>query len=194
MPDPPLVVIVAGPNGAGKSTTAPSLLRENLAVEEFVNADPIAQGLSGLRPESVAIAAGRVMLARLDELARAGRSFAFETTLASRSFAPWIGVRHAQGYQVYLLFLSLPAVSLALARVAARVRAGGHNVAEPVVRRRFRAGVRNFFAMYRNLVDAWQLYDNSAVRAPRLLAARAAGASEEILDLAAWRHLEDLAR
>lgn len=79
----PSVVILAGPNGAGKSTAAPELLQGELSVREFVNADVIARGLSAFDPDGAAIAAGRVMLARLDELAHQRESFAFETTLAS---------------------------------------------------------------------------------------------------------------
>jgi hypothetical protein len=104
----PLVVVVAGPNGAGKSTTAPRLLRGALAVTEFVNADAIAQGLSAFRPESVALAAGRVMLGRLRALAAARETFAFETTLASRNFAPWLRTLKGRGFRVHVTFLSLP--------------------------------------------------------------------------------------
>jgi len=132
----PSIVIVAGPNGAGKSTVAPALLHGTLAVDEFVNADVIASGLSAFDPESAAIAAGRVMLARLHELAEQRESFAFETTLASRTFAPWLRDLRASGYQIHLLFLWLPSAEFALDRVADRVRAGGHNVPAETVRRR----------------------------------------------------------
>jgi predicted ABC-type ATPase len=97
----PKVVVIAGPNGAGKSTTAPRLLREALAVQEFVNADTIAAGLSAFAPQSVAFAAGRVMLARLRELAAMNSDFAFETTLASRTFAPWLQTLKRQGYVLH---------------------------------------------------------------------------------------------
>ncbi len=119
--NPPLVVVIGGPNGAGKSTTAPELLRDALQVGEFVNADSIALGLSGLRPETAAFAAGRVMLTRLRYLARLRADFAFETTLASRSFAPWLDTLRAAGYRSHLAFLSLPSAELALLRVAGRV-------------------------------------------------------------------------
>ena len=112
----PSVVILAGPNGAGKSTTAPLLLQGALGVTEFVNADAIARGLSGFNPEGAAIAAGRVMLARLHELARQRVAFAFETTLASRSFAPWLKELTVSGYTVHLVFLWLPSLDLALLR------------------------------------------------------------------------------
>lgn len=86
----PHVIIIAGPNGAGKTTLAPALLNDTLDINNFVNADTIAQGLSAFAPESMVIAAGRAMLDRIHSLAKQGENFAFETTLASRSFAPWI--------------------------------------------------------------------------------------------------------
>ena len=105
MTDPaPSIIVIAGPNGAGKSTVAPALLRDTLLVNEYVNADVIAQGLSAFAPESAALRAGRVMLGRLHELAEARRTFAFETTLASRSFAPWLARQKRSGYLVNLVF------------------------------------------------------------------------------------------
>src|SRR3954447_19880399 len=100
----PLVVIVAGPHGAGKTTAAPNLLRGALAVSEFVNADSIAQGLSAFRPDSVALTAGRIMLARIKQLALLRQDFAFETTLAGRDYARWIGTLRASGYRAHLVF------------------------------------------------------------------------------------------
>lgn len=167
----PSVVILAGPNGAGKSTVAPTLLHGALAVSEFVDADVIARGLSAFDPESVAFAAGRVMLARLRDLAEQRVSFAFETTLASRSFAPWLQNLRASGYEVHLLFLWLPSAEFALERVADRVRAGGHDVPAAAVRRRYRGGLRNFFRLYEPLASTWRLYDGSGPE-PRLVAAR----------------------
>jgi predicted ABC-type ATPase len=136
----PLIVVLAGPNGAGKSTAAPSLLRDALAVEQFVNADTIARGLSEFRPEQAAVAAGRIMLARLDTLARERASFAFETTLASRTFAPWLRARQSAGYHVHIAFLSLPDAETALARVHDRARLGGHNVPEDAIPAATRTG------------------------------------------------------
>ena len=105
------------------------------------------------------MAAGRVMLARLDELARQRESFAFETTLASRSFAPWLRDLRASGYAVHLFFLWLSSPDLAVERVADRVRSGGHNVAVDTIRRRYRGGVRNFFSLYQPIVSTWALYN-----------------------------------
>ena len=188
----PLIVVLAGPNGAGKSTSAAHLLRGALAVDEFVNADTIAQGLSAYRPESAAVTAGRVMLDRLRFLARERRDFGFETTLAGRAHERWLQNLRAVGYRAHLIFLALPAAELAVARVAERVRQGGHDVHEEVVRRRFVVGLRNFFEVYRTIVDGWHMYDNSTVTGPRLIAHGAAGAPTTVADQAAWRRLEEL--
>lgn len=185
----PLVVVIAGPNGAGKSTMARRLLQGALAVTEFVNADTIALGLSAFRPESVGLAAGRVMLARLKLLAESREDFAFETTLASRSFAPWLKTLRVSGYRVHLAFLSLPSPELALARVAERVRLGGHDVPENTVRRRFAAGLTNFVVIYERVADTWQMFDNSDLTGPRLIASGRAGQPPEIREPDAWKNL-----
>ncbi len=192
MTSPPLVVVLAGPNGAGKSTTGPQLLRGALAVDELINADTIAQGISQLRPDSVAIAAGRVMLHRMRQLARARKDFAFETTLATRSFAPWLDRLRSGGYRTHLCFLSLPSAELAVERVAERVRQGGHDVPEPVVRRRFAAGIRNFFAFYQPCFDTWQVYDNSGLAGPRLVAAGRNRVVDQVAEAAAWQSLLEI--
>jgi predicted ABC-type ATPase len=151
----PSIVVLGGPNGAGKTTAAPYLLREALGIADFVNADAIARGLSAFRPESVAVTAGRLMLGRLDELVRRRESFAFETTLASRSFRPWLEARAGEGYRIHILFLWLPSAEMALARVADRVARGDHDVPEDLVRRRYAGGLRNFFRLYRPLATRW---------------------------------------
>lgn len=194
MEENPLVVVIAGPNGAGKSTTATGLLQGALSVREFVNADTIAQGLSAFRPESVAMAAGRVMLARLRALAAAHESFAFETTLASRSFARWLRQLRTQGYKVHVEFLSLASPDLAVARVATRVREGGHDVPEEVIRRRFTFGLANFFSLYQPIADSWQVLENADLDGPRLIAFKQPGGMIEIRDEAAWQHLMEVAR
>lgn len=193
-PRAPLVVVIADPNGAGKSTTAPNLLRGALAVDEFVNADTIARGLSALRPETAALAAGRVMLAHVKALAAARRDVALETTLVRRSFAPWLGGPRAQGHRSHLIFLSLPSPELALARVADRVRQGGHDVSEATVRRRFHAGLRNFLGRYHEVVDSWQMFDNAELSGPRLIAECRAGQAPEVLEAASWRNLQEKQR
>jgi len=191
---PPLLVVLAGPNGAGKSTAAPRLLRGALSVEEFVNADTIAAGLSAFRADDVAFAAGRLMLRRIRALAAARADFAFETTLATRSYAPWLRAQRRAGYRTHVLFLALDSPALAVARVAARVASGGHDVPEAVVRRRFAAGLSNLLALYDDAVDSWEMLDNSAATAPRPIARRRVGLGLEVLDSAAWGKLRKEAR
>lgn len=184
------VVVLAGPNGAGKSTSAAVLLRGTLGVEEFVNADVIAKGISGFAPDRVAMAAGRVMLRRIKQLASEGRSFAFETTLASRTFAPWIKRLDASMYRAHIVFLWLPNSDVAVARVAERVRMGGHNVPEATIRRRYTAGIRNFFELYQPLANSWQLIDNSVVGKPRMIALGTHEEVSEVRDNAIWAKIQ----
>ena len=186
----PTIVVIAGPNGAGKSTTAPVLLDELLGLREFVNADAIAQGLSAYAPEEVALQAGRVMLSRLRQLAKARKSFAFETTLASRSFAPWLRKQKAAGYTVCMLFLYLPSPEFALGRVAERVRSGGHHVPEKLVRRRYEAGLENFFRLYQPLLDTWWFYGTTQAGEPQMIAASRLGELDTIQS-ALWQGIEE---
>jgi len=158
----PQVIVIAGPNGAGKTTLAPFLLRDTLGLMEYVNADPIALGLSGFNPGSVAFEAGRIMLKRLHDLAEQRKTFAFESTLAAKSYIRWIEGLRGGGYNFQLMFLWLRSADLAIQRVRERVRAGGHNVVEDVIRRRYVTGLRNFWRLYQPLADAWSVYDNSA--------------------------------
>lgn len=171
----PSVVVLGGPNGSGKSTSAPRLLRESLKVEHFVNADALAQGLSAFRPEEVALDAGRIMLRRLDQLGDQRKTFAFESTLASQVLARRLERLKQHGYLVCLVYLWLPRVELALARVAERVRAGGHDVPAAVVRRRFDRSRVNFFTIYRPLANSWRLYDAASITGPRFVATGGAG-------------------
>ena len=186
----PHVIVVSGPNGAGKSTSAPHLLRDTLAITEFVNADAIAGGLSAFRPQSVAVAAGRIMLVRMRQLATQRESFAFETTLASRSFAPWLDQLRRGGYHVHLLFLWLRSADLAVSRVAERVRLGGHHVPEAVIRRRYAAGLRNLFHLYMPLADSWQMFDTSEDGEPKPLAVGEHGMVQVLADEAGWLRLK----
>ena len=163
----PRVTIIAGPNGAGKSTVAPLLLR-TFGTKLYVNADTIAQGLAGLDPERAALAAGRIMLLRLKELAHEQADFAFETTLASRSFVPFIRALH--GYESTLLFLYLRTPELAVQRVAERIQAGGHHVPKAVIERRYTAGLYNFFRLYLPVVDNWSIWDASSTGKAQLIA------------------------
>jgi predicted ABC-type ATPase len=161
----PRVLIIAGPNGAGKTTFATTYLPTEADCITYLNADLIAQGLSPLRPEALAWEASAVMLELMDKFARRRQSFAFETTLSARSYAARIRSWRKLGYVVKLIYLRLSSAELAIARVANRVREGGHSVAEDVIRRRYRAGWRNFEHLYKPIVDEWMLFDNSGTEA-----------------------------
>jgi predicted ABC-type ATPase len=182
----PSVVVLGGPNGSGKSTSAPRLLRESLKVEHFVNADALAQGLSAFKPEEVALDAGRIMLRRLDQLGDQRKTFAFESTLASQVLARRLERLKQHGYLVCLVYLWLPRVELALARVAERVRAGGHDVPAAVVRRRFDRSRVNFFTIYRPLANSWRLYDAASITGPRFVATGGAGLTTRLRRREIW--------
>ncbi len=166
----PQIIILAGPNGAGKSTLAPYLLRDRLGLMEFVNADVIASGLSAFDPEHAAMDAGRVMLHRLRELAAQKKNFAFETTLATRTYAKWLRQLKQEGYRINLIFVALDSADLAVQRVKARVAAGGHNIPEETIRRRYEKGVHNFFHLYQELAETWVVYHNSDWQTSRIMA------------------------
>jgi predicted ABC-type ATPase len=155
------IIIIAGPNGAGKTTFARAFLPEEAQCPRFINADLIAAGLSPFAPEAEAFKAGRLMLAEIAACTVKGESFGFETTLSGLAYLRHIEDWRQQGYHVALFFLSLPTPELAIARVEERVKQGGHNIPEPVIRRRFLAGKTNFERHYRHAVDAWAFYDNS---------------------------------
>jgi predicted ABC-type ATPase/GNAT superfamily N-acetyltransferase len=159
----PTVIVLAGSNGAGKTTAARTLLAEELRLLTFVNADVIAQGLAGFDPDTAALQAGRIMLTRLQELATARASFAFETTLAGRWYANWLKELRRQGYDVHLFYVWLASADLAVTRVAERVRLGGHDVPEAKVRQRYGRSVRNFFELYQPIATTWEVYNNTAM-------------------------------
>ena len=156
--------IIAGCNGAGKTTASYALLPDVLHVDEFVNADEIARGLSPFNPGSMAISAGRLMLRRIEELLAEGRTFAIETTLATRSYINLVRRAHSGGYSVHILFFYLKDVTLARQRVAERAARGGHDIPADVVERRYNAGIRNLLTLFMSEADSWVIYDNSLLR------------------------------
>ncbi len=162
------IIIIAGPNGAGKTTFAREYLVKEADCPDFINVDLIAAGLSPFDPDRASIRAGRIMLSEIERRVRKGDSFAFETTLSGHLYANLIPQWRKDGYHLKIIFLSLPNSDVAIARVAARVAQGGHDIPSAVVRRRFDAGLRNFRDVYRRLVDRWEWYDNSG-RPSRLI-------------------------
>lgn len=157
----PTIYIIAGCNGAGKTTASYNVLPEVLQCREFVNADEIARGLSPFNPESMAILAGKLMLKRIDQLIEQGKTFAIETTLATRGYQNLVLRAKNLGYKVNLLFFWLKSPDVAKKRVAKRVSEGGHNIPSDVIERRYWRGLKNLFEIYIPIVDFWSLYDNN---------------------------------
>lgn len=185
----PRVVVLAGPNGGGKSSTARQVIPAALGIPAFVNADTIAAGLSGFAPENVAFQAGRILLRRIRELRSEHTSFAFETTLASRSFVPFLSECRREDYELHVLYISVADADLAVRRVAKRVAAGGHAVPEATVRRRFRTSRSNFLSLYRPLADHWAVLDNSEDQ-PSLVASGGVALPTEVSLPEIWRTFE----
>lgn len=156
----PSLYVIAGPNGAGKTTFIKRFAPRELALLDFLNADEIARGLSPFAPERAQLEAGRLVLTRFRQFVAEGRDFCLETTLSGRTYRRHFAMARAAGYHVRLDFLLLPDVEDSIRRVADRVEQGGHNVPLDDLRRRFRVGIRNLFTLYREVVDAWSLYDN----------------------------------
>lgn len=153
--------IISGCNGAGKTTASFTILPEILNCKEFVNADEIAKGLSPFQPENVSFEAGRIMLNRINELLEKEITFAFETTLATKSYKSKIIEAKAKGYKVKLLFFWLQNVTLACERVKTRVLEGGHNIPSETIKRRYTRGIKNLFEIYLPIVDDVMIFDNS---------------------------------
>ncbi len=156
----------------------------------FVNADVIAQGLSGFDPESMAMEAGRIMLQRLHDLAEQRASFAFETTLAGRSYARWLRSLQATGYSAHLVYFWLASPDLAVARVEERVRQGGHDIPEATIRQRYHRSVQNFFQLFRPVVRTWTVYDNTQAGLPQLVAHGDQTGQETILLDPVWQQMQ----
>ena len=159
----PYLYIISGCNGAGKTTASFTILPEMLKCKEFVNSDEIAKGLSPFNSDSIAVAveASRIMYKRIKELIASGETFAMETTLATRSGAKLIREAQKEGYYVTLLYFWLNTPDLAVERVKMRVAAGGHNIPESTIRRRYEAGIHNLFELYIPICDYWMIADNS---------------------------------
>lgn len=173
--------IIAGCNGAGKTTASFTILPGILDCKEFVNADEIAKGLSPFQPEKVSFEAGRIMIGRINELMNSEENFAFETTLATRSYKSKILLAQEKGYNVTLLFFWLQNVELAIERVKVRVQEGGHNIETEVIRRRYSNGIKNLFNIYLPIADEVMIFDNSEVK-HELIAEKTIDSEIEILN------------
>ncbi len=160
----PHAYVIAGPNGAGKTTFVREFLPRYVHCREFLNADLLAAGLSPFDPETAVVAAARLQLARMKQLTKQEKDFGFETTLSGKTYRPILQQMKDRGYRLHLFYLWLPTVDIAIARVAHRVKQGGHNIPESVIRRRFGVGLRNLLTFYLHLFDSWVVFDNSTVK------------------------------
>ena len=176
--------VIAGCNGAGKTTASYTILPEMLECDEFVNADEIAKGLSPFQPDKAGIQAGRLMLERIKKLIRSGENFAFETTLATKSYKNLVVAAKKKGYSVTLLFFWLNSQELAVKRVETRIKEGGHAIPENVIRRRYDNGLKNFFTIFKGRVDDWMFIDNSG--APYQIIAEGTKKEDEIGNAEIW--------
>ena len=157
----PRMYIISGCNGSGKTTASYTLLPELLDCSEFVNSDEFAKSLAPFHPETAYITASRYMLKKLRYLFTRREDFCIETTLATRSLLKTVRMAQDQGYFVTVVYLWLRSPEIAIKRVAARVEAGGHDVAPDVIRRRYYTGLEYFFELYSPVCDKWMLVDNS---------------------------------
>jgi predicted ABC-type ATPase len=189
MMEHPNVIILAGPNGAGKSTISRTLLAQKYGVCHYVNADAIARGLSAFHYDIMAIKAAKVMLEHLHELADDRVNFAFETTLGTKSFAPWIAELRKTGYVFHLVFVWVPSADVSIQRVQDRVKLGGHFVPEDTIRRRYQRGLKNFFTLYRPIADMWRMIDNSQLGAAHVIA-EMSNTIEKINNPQLWRSIQ----
>ena len=180
-----VVYIIAGCNGAGKTTASFTILPEILGCREFVNADEIAKGLSPFQPEKVAFEAGRIMLERINILLQSEESFAFETTLATKSYKQKLIDAKAKGFSIKLLFFWLPSIEMAMDRVAIRVSEGGHNIASDIIARRYQRGIKNLFKIYLPLCDSWMIFDNEAIS--KTIAEKVNSQETKIFDKEKWK-------
>lgn len=181
--------IIAGCNGAGKTTASFTILPEILDCKEFVNADEIAKGLSPFQPEKVAVESGRIMISRINDLLKEGMSFAFETTLASKSYKNKIELAKSKGYSVTLLFFWLQTIELAKNRVATRVLEGGHNIPNNVIERRYVNGIKNLFSIYLPIIDDVMIFDNSQSKS-QLIASKSDNSQVLIHDVQKYNQLK----
>ena len=181
--------IIAGCNGAGKTTASFTILPEILDCREFVNADEIAKGLSPFQPEKVAVEAGRIMISRINDLLKDDLSFAFETTLASKSYKNKIVLAKNKGYSITLLFFWLQTIELAIDRVATRVLEGGHDIPKNVIERRYINGIKNLFSIYLPIVDEVMIFDNSQIKS-KLIASKSNNSDILIHDVQKFNQLK----
>ena len=158
MSDSPRILIVGGPNGSGKTTLAIEFSQEFGL--PYVGADAIAENLNPANPVAAQVAAGRQFLQTLEEYRSQKASCVCESTLAGLTMRNFIASAQKAAYSIDMAFLFVDSADACVARVAERVRKGGHNVPESDIRRRFTRSLCNFWRIYRELADNWVLIYN----------------------------------
>ena len=183
------ILMIAGPNGAGKTTTTLEMMTQSSELYEFINADEIARGLAPLHPESVALAASKLMIQRLKELLAEDKNFAFETTASGTNYVRHLKLAKSKGYEINLTFLWLSNPEQAVKRVAQRVKQGGHYVQDNTIIRRYYAGIKNLMNFYLPLSDFAIILDNSSEKR-RIIARKERNKPINILEQSIWEKLE----
>jgi predicted ABC-type ATPase len=183
----PICWIIGGPNGAGKTTFALEYLKQVTHGMRFVNADLIAAGLSPLAPERELLAASRLFLQEIESCIDLGEDFAFETTLAGRSYLKLVNRLRANGWRVELIYLALPSKEMSRLRVAERVAHGGHNIPTADIERRFSRSLANMLNTFSPIVDACRCFMNSGA-VPELVFEQQ-GAQRKIAHKPHYQHL-----
>lgn len=185
------ILMIAGPNGAGKTTTTLELISSLPMLYEFINADEIAKALAPLHPETVALAASKLMIERMKELLHANKSFAFETTASGINYIKHLKAAQSQGYEITLIFLWLSSPNEAIKRVEQRVKQGGHNVPKEIIVKRYYTGLKNLLNHYLPLVNNANIMDNSSEESSkRLIAKKSVGGPVNIYNKIIWEELE----
>lgn len=187
------IFMIAGPNGAGKTTTAMSFILNTELIDEFINADEIARGLAPLHPESMSLAASKLMLKRFRELLEANKTFAFETTGSGTNYIKHLKEAQASGYEVHLMFLWLYSPDLAVQRVAHRVEQGGHHIPEDTIRKRYYLGLKNLIKHYLPLCDSVLILDNSIAKMNKIIAIKHINDGLRIEEQNIWREIQEVA-
>jgi predicted ABC-type ATPase len=164
----PQCYVIAGPNGSGKTTFAREFLQRHVHCVNFVNPDLIAMGLSPFDPGRAMTRAGRLVLQEIRHKVSQREDFAFETTLAGRTYLIEIKSIRDAGYAVHAFYVWIPSPELAISRIRDRVESGGHNVPDQDVHRRFGRSLKNLLTVYRPLFDTLHFFDNATVD-PRLV-------------------------
>nr|RAW03615.1 hypothetical protein DBT41_12045 [Aerococcus urinae] len=160
----PVIFVLAGVNGAGKSSVGGAILDESglgWFNPDTFSRERVAQGIDKNETDAEAWAYGK---SRLEEAIAGGTDFAFETTLGGKTITA-ILVKAAATHDIIMIFCGLDTVERHIARVALRVKHGGHDIPEGRIRERWTTARQNLIFLLPHL-KALQVFDNSLDAAP----------------------------